>query len=364
MPPVIRVLIVDDSALIRQMLTRALSMDPRIDVVGIARNGVEAIERASELRPDVVTLDIEMPEMTGLEALPYLRKQCDARVLMLSSLDDPDTTYRALSLGAVDFIPKPSAGMATSINELTEVLLKKIRIANRIAPESVALNEPPPSESRTAPPQRPCPDDEPCAPAEVCVALAASTGGPPALEKVFSGLPRAKRVGYVIVQHLPKGFTASMARRLGSAGEVPVSEAVDGEVFRGGRGYIAPHGAHLVIENDRDGTPTLRLTAEAPVHGVRPAADPLLRSVAETFGGRAVGVVLSGMGSDGALGALAIRRSGGHVVVQDERTSVVWGMPGAALRAGAADRTVGVGLVAAEIRRSLRSLEGGDSLYD
>lgn len=363
MPPVIRVLIVDDSALIRQMLTRALSMDPRIDVVGIARNGVEAIERACELRPDVVTLDIEMPEMTGLEALPYLRKQCDARVLMLSSLDDPDTTYRALSLGVVDFIPKPSAGMATSINELTEVLLKKIRIANRIAPESIALQEPPPAASRPTP-ERPCPDEEPCAPAEICVALAASTGGPPALEKVFSGLPRAKRVGYVVVQHLPNGFTASMARRLAAAGEVPVAEAVDGQVFRGGRGYIAPYGSHLVVEKNRDGEPVLRLTADAPMHGVRPAADPLLQSVADTFGDKAVGVVLSGMGSDAAHGALAIRRSGGHVVVQDERTSVVWGMPGAALRAGAADRTVSVGLVAAEIRRSLRSFEGGDALYD
>lgn len=351
MPAVIRVLIVDDSALIRQMLTRALSMDPRVEIVGTARNGVEAIEKARQLSPDVVTLDIEMPELTGLEALPHLRKLTDARVVMLSSLDDPDTTYRALSLGAVDFIPKPSAGMASSITELTETLLKTIKTANRIDPGvAQAVIDAPVPDAAHEPMGR--------MPAGVelgsVVAIAASTGGPPALERVFSGLSPALPAAYLIVQHLPPGFSASLARRLSSVGDIHVSEATDGEIVEPGRGYIASHGRHMQIET-AGGAPRIRLTAEEPRHGVRPAADLLFDSVAHSFGCRSVGVVLTGMGSDGAKGALAIREAGGEVVAQNEETSVVWGMPGATLRAGAVHRPVAIALVAAEIRRSVRA---------
>lgn len=335
-------------------------MDPRIEVIGIAKNGVEAVEKARELDPDVITLDIEMPEMTGLEALPFIRKQSGARVIMLSSLDDPDTTYRALSLGAVDFLPKPTAGVATSLTDLTEVLLKKIRTANRVSSAALIAEHPGPTRERDR--DVSCPEGQPCDPADVCVALAASTGGPPVLERVFAGLPRARRVAYVVVQHLPGGFTASMARRLSSAGEVPVAEARDGEPLIAGRGYLGPHGAHVVLERGPEGA-VIRLSDAPPLHGVRPAADPLMSSVADVFGSRAIGVVLTGMGSDGAQGAVAIRDAGGQVVLQDEATSVVWGMPGAALRAGAAERTVPMGLVAAEVRRSLRGF-GGDGLFE
>jgi two-component system chemotaxis response regulator CheB len=352
MPARIRVLVVDDSALIRQMLTRALSMEPRIEVVGIAKTGVEAIAKAQELSPDVVTLDIEMPELTGLEALPHIRKHSDARVVMLSSLDDPETTYRALSLGAVDFLTKPHGGMAGSINELAEVLIKKIKIAHRVAPrrhaevvERVGVVEPPIERLHVEPPSGPL---------AACVGIAASTGGPPALERVFSGLSAAMPAAYVIVQHLPAGFSASLAKRLNAVSEVPVVEARHGMALEPGHAYVAPHGHHVVVDRD-DGVAAIRFDPSPPQHGVRPAADLLFFSIAEHLHDRAIGVVLTGMGADGARGLLAIKEAGGDTVAQDEPTSVVWGMPGTAMRMGAASRVVPIGLVAAEIRRSIRA---------
>lgn len=349
----IRVLIVDDSALIRQILTRALSMDPRLEIVGSAKTGVEAIEKARELLPDVITLDIEMPELSGLEALPHIRKHCDARVVMLSSLDDPDTTYKALALGAVDFIAKPHGGVAGSITELTEVLLKTIKTAYRISPQQAA--------TALAGLSR---EDEPGRPAEAtsvargpvaaCVAIASSTGGPPMLERVMVGLPASLPAAYVIVQHLPAGFSTSLAKRLNGVGEISAVEAQDGMPLESGMAYVAPHGAHVIVENSGRQV-VLRLADYPPAHGVRPAADYLMKSVADVYGSRSVGVVLTGMGSDGAEGALCVKHAGGDVVIQDEATSVVWGMPGSAYRLGASSRVVPVGLIAAEIRRAVRS---------
>jgi two-component system chemotaxis response regulator CheB len=347
----IRVLVVDDSALIRQMLSRALSMDPRIDIVGTAKNGVEAIEKARELSPDVVTLDIEMPELTGLEALPHIRKHTRARVVMLSSLDDSDTTYRALSLGAVDFLAKPHSGVAGSITELTDTLLKKIKTAYRITPEqaSAAVEE--------GVVQAPPTHGGPLSVADslaVVVGIAASTGGPPALERVFAGLPASMPAAYLIVQHLPAGFSASLARRLSSVSEIEVVEAAAGMVIEPGRGYVAPHGRHMEIER-HGAVAKICFSEAASMHGVCPAADPLFESIAREYGHNGVAAVLTGMGADGARGASAVKKAGGDVVAQDEATSVVWGMPGAVVRMGVAGRVVPVGLVAAEIRRAIRA---------
>ncbi|MDZ4169969.1 MAG: chemotaxis response regulator protein-glutamate methylesterase [Coriobacteriia bacterium] len=352
MSRIIRVLVVDDSALIRQMLTRALAMDPRVEIVGTAKTGVEAIERARELRPDVVTLDIEMPELSGLEALPHIRKHTDARVVVLSSLDDPDTTYRALAKGAIDFIAKPSTGVASSITELSERLLKVIKTAHRVLPERIAAS----LHDAAEPAGRPGADysNAPQSRIAACVAIAASTGGPPALERVFAGLAASLPASYLVVQHLPAGFATSLARRLSQAGEIEVVEAADGDSLEPARALLAPYGSHMVIE--QNGTNRcVRLIDDEPIHGVRPAGDVTLKSVARTFGNRSVGVVLTGMGADGAEGAKAIKLAGGDIVVQDEQTSVVWGMPRAAINAGAATRVVPVGLIAAEIRRAIRS---------
>ncbi|MCX8006661.1 MAG: chemotaxis response regulator protein-glutamate methylesterase [Coriobacteriia bacterium] len=348
MLPTIKVLIVDDSALIRQMLSRALSVDPRIEVVGTAKTGVEAIERAIELEPDVITLDIEMPDLTGLEALPVLMKSTKSRVVMLSSLDDPDTTYQALSAGASDFVVKPRSGVATSLTELSEVMLKKIKTAYRVDPAK----------------RVPLGPAEPGGPAagsaggsgstilRSVVAVAASTGGPPALERLFAAIGPGLPCSYLVVQHLPSGFSASLAKRLTKASRIDFAEASDGARLVPGKGYVAPHGTHMVVE--RGATHRVRLESGSPLHGVRPAADPLFESVAHAYGEHAVGVVLTGMGSDGAAGLKAIKNCGGTTIAQDEATSVVWGMPKAALKAGAVDRVVPLDKIPAEIRRSVR----------
>jgi two-component system chemotaxis response regulator CheB len=357
----IRVLVVDDSALIRQILTRALSLDPRVVVVGTAKTGLEAVEKARDLSPDVITLDIEMPELTGLEALPHIRRYSNARVVMLSSIDDSDTTYRALALGAVDFIPKPSAGMASSITELSETLLKKIKIAYRIDPRRVgSLTDDATAERGSA--GGIAPDTSSVSNRLTsCVTLAASTGGPPALERVFSGLSASMPAAYVVVQHLPMGFSASLARRLNAAGNIEVVEAAHGMEVEPGMGYLAPYGHHAKLARAADGSVRIFLTDDPPLNGVRPAADVLLESNAEVFGHGSVGVVLTGMGVDGARGAAAINRAGGDTIIQDEASSVVWGMPGAVVKLNAAGRTVALGLVAAEIRRSIRARTEGVS---
>ena len=356
MRPSIRVLVVDDSALIRQMLTRALSLDPRIEIVGTAKTGVEAIEKVRELDPDVVTLDIEMPELTGLEALPHIRRCSNARVVMLSSFDDPDTTYRALSLGAVDFISKPSAGMASSITELSELVLKKIKMAYRITADQASAAAEAATVKVSSAPSESEPSIAKRRPSRiaVCVAIAASTGGPPALERMFSGLSASLPAAYVVVQHLPFGFSASLARRLSAVSDIPVVEAVDGMEIEMGCGYVAPYGTHMTVRRSAVGSTRIRLIDSPPIHGLRPAADPLFESVAQAFSDHAIGVVLTGMGADGAGGALLIKQAGGDTIVQDEATSVVWGMPGATVRLDGARRIVPLGLVAVEVRRSVR----------
>ncbi|HAL30878.1 MAG TPA: chemotaxis response regulator protein-glutamate methylesterase [Coriobacteriia bacterium] len=343
----IKVLVVDDSALTRQLLTRALSVDPAIEIVGTARTGVEAIEKTHSLAPDVVTLDIEMPELTGLEALPHIIRTSPARVLMLSSVDNPDTTYAALELGATDFVVKSASGFVSSLTELSEVLIKKIKTAYRVRPERrrVARRE---ELYRAAGVTRPAGGGPP----GHLVAIAASTGGPPALEVVVSGLDTGLDASYMIVQHLPKGFTGSLARRLGRIAPIPVVEAEDGMPVERDTAYIAPHGRHMTVAGGR--TMRMSLQDAPPLHGVRPAADPLFMSVADRVGKDSVGVVLTGMGTDGAAGLRSMKEAGGTTIVQDEESSVVWGMPGAAVRMGVASRVVPIDDVAGEIRRAVR----------
>ncbi|MCL4553841.1 MAG: chemotaxis response regulator protein-glutamate methylesterase [Actinobacteria bacterium] len=361
----IKVLVVDDSALIRQMLTRALGVDPRLEIVGTAKTGVEAIALADQFKPDVITLDIEMPELSGIEALPYIADKCDARVVMLSSLDDSDTTYQALSAGAVDFVCKPKAGMASSMTELSELLFKKIRTAYRIDPSRVreiasGL------ENRTAD-RRSHFDRADCCgndlqsngPPSYLVGIASSTGGPPALERVFAGLEDSLPAAYLVVQHLPTGFSASLARRISKAGCVEAVEARDGMPVLSGKAYIAPYGAHMRVKSAATG-PRIHFDDGPPLHGVRPAADPLLASIASEYGKKTVGVILSGMGKDGAIGLTAVKAAGGATIAQDEQTSVVWGMPGTAVRAGVAEHVVPVDSVAFQIRRALRRADSNE----
>jgi two-component system, chemotaxis family, protein-glutamate methylesterase/glutaminase len=377
MARLIKVLIVDDSALIRQMLTRALALDPRIEIVGTAKTGVEAIELAMALAPDVITLDIEMPEMSGLEALPFIVRNTDARVVVLTSMDDPDTTYQSLTMGAVDFIGKPHGGFASSLSDLADVLIKKIKTAYRIDPDKRVLGTSPiaggtvaagieggiRAQAAAAVPDVPrvCverPREEPVG-GIIPVCIAASTGGPPALEVVLAGITPDLPGSYVVVQHLPHGFSASLVRRLSRITDLIVLEAESGAFLKAGAAYVAPYGTHTVLDL-RDGRPCLRLIKDPPLHGVRPAADPLMISAAQVFGDRAVGVILTGMGSDGAVGLESMRQAGAQTIAQDEETSIVWGMPGAAVRRGAVRTVVPVQGIAIEVRRAVRSKAGVD----
>ena len=345
----IRVLVVDDSALVRQIVTHVLSEATRIEVVGTARNGVEAIAAVRQLKPDVITLDIQMPEMDGIEALKHIVRESPARVVMLSSLDDPETTFKALETGAVEFIVKPREGLASSVDRLSADLVRAVRTAYAISPDKRQTSAP------SAPPQ-PFADRGTGDPLQI-VCIASSTGGPLALDKVFAGLRSDAPAAYLVVQHLPAGFSKSFAARLARIGGFPVFEAANGMRLRAGCGHIAPWGTHMRIKGAPGRETTIELYDGPNLHGLKPAADPLFESAAEMYGPSATGVVLTGMGSDGALGMVALREAGAMTIAQDEDTSVVWGMPGAAVKLGATRSIAPIGRIAVEIRRSLRGPE-------
>jgi two-component system chemotaxis response regulator CheB len=353
------VLVVDDSALVRRMLGQVLAEDRRFELVGFARDGAEGLLRARDLEPDVITLDQMMPGMTGLEALPELARQSTARVVMLSSVEDPEMAYAALELGAVEFVSKPRDLVEADFARFGETLRAALETAFLVPPERRAAASHAVRLARTGAGQhlpraagakRAPGATRPHAPRAVVV-LAASTGGPPALEAVFAGLSAADDSAYLVVQHLPDGFAASLARRLGRVTDITCVEASDGIALEPGVAYVAPHGTHLTVAAPR--RPVVRLEDGPPRHGLIPAGDPLFTSVARTFGERSVGVVLTGMGIDGAAGLAALRDAGAHTIVQDEASSTVWGMPGAAVRAGAASCVLPLGEIAAEIRRAL-----------
>jgi len=325
------VLVVDDSALMRRVISDLVAETGEFRVVGTARNGREALERVRALNPDLVTLDIEMPEVDGLQALEAIMRDAPRPVVMLSAaetVDGRDATLRALDLGAVEFVRKPSGAISLDLPVVGEQLRIALRAAREANPRALQRLEP-----RREPPRR-ASLRLPHAPTRA-VAIAASTGGPRALTEVLPALPRTLDAVVFVVQHMPAGFTRSLAQRLDAMGPLPVHEAEDGQPVEAGHVYLAPGGRHMRL---RDGVePAIALLDTPPLWGVRPSADPLFVSVAELFGARAVGVVLTGMGRDGADGLRAIRQAGGRGIVQDRATSTIYGMPQAALRAAGAD---------------------------
>lgn len=341
----IKVLVVDDSAFMRKIISDLLAQDPSLEVVGAARDGLDALAKITAARPDVVTLDVEMPRMDGLQALKEIMVRSPLPVVMVSSLtqEGADTTIRALALGAVDFVGKPSGSISLDMRKVGADLTAKVKAAARakIRPWLGALE--PRSEPRTS--------GRPPGTARRLVVIGCSTGGPGALHRLIPELPGDLPAGVLVVQHMPPGFTQSLAARLNELSPLEVREASAGDEIREGLVLLAPGGFHMVVEADR----TVSLNQDPPLHGVRPAADRTFESAVAVFGPAIVGAVLTGMGYDGARGTAAVKKAGGKVIAEHESTCVVYGMPRVVVEMGNADRVIPISEVAPTITELISS---------
>ncbi|HET8731714.1 MAG TPA: chemotaxis response regulator protein-glutamate methylesterase [Moraxellaceae bacterium] len=352
----IRVMIVDDTSAVRRVLTQVLEEESDISVVGTANNGLEALEKLPRLTPDILLLDIEMPGMSGLELLRELRKmQSTLPVLLFSSLTERGAmvTIEALLLGARDYVTKPSMlGSAGAARDyIRRQIVPRLRdILGRTTPIDIAR----PAAGHVAAPI-PIPAIRLAAPGETvlpvdAVVIAVSTGGPNALSEVIPALPGNLPVPVFIVQHMPAFFTQALARRLDQLSPLHVQECTKASVVNAGEVWLAQGGVHMVVEHHGDET-TVSPAEGEPENFCRPAADVLFRSAVVAFGGRLLGVVMTGMGNDGMSGCRAIRSAGGQVIVQDRETSVVWGMPSSVAEAGLAHQVLPLSGLAGEIVR-------------
>ena len=349
----IHILIVDDAVVVRSRVTKVLSSDPRLEVVGAAANGRIALAKIPQVNPDVVVLDIEMPEMNGLETLTAIRKTYPLLpVIMFSTLTERGAaaTLEALSLGATDYATKPSNvdSMDAAIEHIRENLIPKIKVFGSGAATS---QMPTVYQKSIVAPTQPLTKKVVSSPGRVeVVAIGVSTGGPNALPVVLSEFPADFPIPIVIVQHMPPTFTKLLAKRLASKSQIRVDEAVPRAVLEPGHAWIAPGNFHMIVE--RNGAGVRIIThQEPPENSCRPAVDVLFRSVAEVYGGSAIAVVLTGMGQDGLRGCECIREVGGQILAQDQASSVVWGMPGLVANTGLADKVLPLDQIGGEIMR-------------
>ncbi|MCS7150221.1 MAG: chemotaxis response regulator protein-glutamate methylesterase [Caldimicrobium sp.] len=339
----VRVLIVDDSAIMRKLISDLLTKEKDIEIVAQATNGKEAIEKARLLKPDVITLDIEMPEMDGLTALKFLKKEVpQTKVIMFSSLtqEGAKATLEALSLGAYDFVPKPSSkSFLESVKKIEMDLVPKIRSVN--APRDIKHFKPSfqTSKLKTG--------------IYKVLGIGVSTGGPQTLMEIFKNIPSTLRVPIFIVQHMPPLFTKQLAERLDKLTPLTVKEAENGEPVKEGHVYIAPGDYHMKVTlNNKERTITL--TQDSPINNCRPAVDVLFESLAEVYNGACLAIVLTGMGKDGTEGARKIKQKGGGVIAQDSQSSIVFGMPRAVIEAGLADEILNLEDIPKRLRELFR----------
>ncbi len=345
----IRVMVVDDAVVVRRIVTDVLAADPEIEVVGTAPNGRLALGKLAQLAPDVITLDIEMPEMDGLETLVELRKNHPRLpVIMFSTLTERGAaaTLEALARGASDYVTKPAnVGSVNLAKErIRDALIPRIRaLCGRVALPSRPASPAPPK------PANPAPAPRPALPLRMDVlVIGVSTGGPNALADLIPRLPEDFPLPIAIVQHMPPVFTKFLADRLSNASKLTVREGEEGGVLEAGVVWVAPGNYHMILRRDGDQV-RVGLNQAPPENSCRPAVDPLFRSAVDLYGNRTLGLILTGMGQDGLIGAGAIRSAGGQVLAQDEVSSVVWGMPGAVVGAGLADQVLPLERIAAEL---------------
>jgi len=330
----VRVLVVDDSALMRKLIPAILARDPSIEVVGTAMDGAFALKKIEELRPDVVTLDLEMPRMDGMETLRLIMQRAPIPVILFSthSREGAYSTFKALALGAIDFVAKPKDAAAGHLDVIGDQLIEKIKVAKRAGrskPAAPVIVDATPQKKATRaalPPNR-------------IIAIGISTGGPNALQFMLSQIPGDFPASLVVVQHMPEGFTEMFSRRLDECCAIDVHEAKSGDLLVAGRALICPGNRHMMVRRMPRGD--MAVLSDGPaVNGHRPSADVLFHSVAQQFGLTAVGVIMTGMGDDGAEGLGAIKAAGGMTLAQSEDTCVVSGMPHTAIQKGHVNKIV------------------------
>ncbi|NLY46711.1 MAG: chemotaxis response regulator protein-glutamate methylesterase [Tissierella sp.] len=330
-----KLLIVDDSAFMRRIISDTAEQIDGVEVVGIARNGLEALEKIPKLDPDIITLDIEMPKLNGIETLKRIKKDYNIPVIMLSSLTGTDVTIEALQIGALDFIEKPSNlnSNISNFQQEFEIKLKSV-FGKRHIKKIRNVSK--------------CTDNE-CNHIKAVV-IATSTGGPKALVSLISKLPDRIKTPIFIVQHMPKGFTTSLANRMNNESKIKVVEAEDGMLIQTNTVYLAPGDFHMTLESNR-----IRINDGDKLHGVRPAADYLFNTAAAIYKESLMGIILTGMGKDGTVGMSTIKEYGGYNVAQSEETCVVYGMPGSAVSKGVVDEILDLDDISAKLNNIIRA---------
>lgn len=350
----VKVLIVDDSAYSRQAIRKALETDPHIEVVGISTDGIDAMAKTIMFKPDLITLDIEMPGMDGFTFLRWLMKNKPTPVIIVSSYSDSKTVFKALELGAADFIAKPSKIARLEFQKMQADLLHKVRGIKEVRIDRLSKNlellREEKQEEKTL---------EMSNQGIEAIAIGSSTGGPNALKIIMTRLPSDFPASIVVSQHMPKGFTASFAERLNVLSNIHIKEAEDGDIVEGGKVLICPGGYHMLFR--KKGRRVIATMKESK-HSDKyiPSIDIMMSSAAEVFESRTMGVVLTGMGNDGVLGMLEIKKKGGYTIAESEDTAVVFGMPSGIIKAGAAGRVLPISEIPDEMIKLTRMKEQGE----
>lgn len=339
----INVLVVDDSAFMRKIISNNLESDPGIKVIGRAKNGQDAVEKVTRLKPDVVTMDIEMPVLDGLHALGYIMSECPTPVIMLSAQNPKhaDGTITAFQYGAVDFILKPSGNVSPDLEKIRMELIHKVKAAARVDVSKLTFIDEKDKKEEVRHHKKIITDK--------IVIIGSSTGGPRALQQVIPFLPSKFNAAVLVVQHMPPGFTKSLSERLNTQSRIRVKEARDGDIVEHGTALIAPGDFHMIVEQQQINgrlREVIKLTKSKKVQGVRPSVDVLLDSIVPIYGDSCIGVILTGMGSDGANGIEKLKSAGGLTIAEAESTCVVYGMPKSVIERNLADYVLPIDKIA------------------